>query len=107
MPCNMDRNRNWQIRFLCGSASSLLASENTMRSPYFPHQTVSAACIFVAVLSACSASDTLQPFSTEDAASFQTARRSVVLIGVTAVQFMTLPTGEAAPRRHGCTLTGS
>jgi hypothetical protein len=41
-----------------------------MRSPYFPYHTVSAACIFAAVLSACSASDTLQPFSTDGCSLF-------------------------------------
>ena len=41
-----------------------------MRFPYFIRHTVSAACIFVAVLSACSASDTLQPFSTDGCSLF-------------------------------------
>ena len=41
-----------------------------MRAPYFPYHTVSAACIFVAVLSACSASDTLQPFTTDGCSRF-------------------------------------
>lgn len=41
-----------------------------MRFPNFPHHTVPVACIFVAVLSACSASDTLQPFSTDGCSLF-------------------------------------
>jgi hypothetical protein len=41
-----------------------------MRSSHFPHQTISAACIFAAVLSACSASDTLQPFTTDGCSLF-------------------------------------
>lgn len=41
-----------------------------MRSPYFLRHTVSVACIFAAVLSACSASDTLQPFSTDGCSLF-------------------------------------
>ena len=41
-----------------------------MHYPYFSHRIVSAGCIFVAVLSACSVTDTLQPFSTDGCSLF-------------------------------------